>query len=73
MSLFAHVSVGQHFGLAQLGSSSGLTGVTNVAAVFWWVDWVALGSLNLMASLCSTGSRPSLGFFTWQSQGSKRG
>lgn len=40
MILFAQASVGQHFGLAQLGSSSaGLTGVTNVAAVIWWIDW----------------------------------
>lgn len=39
MILFAQASVGQHFGLAQLGSSAGLTGVTNVAAVIWWIDW----------------------------------
>lgn len=65
--LLAHVSVGQHFGLAHravlqlvllgspvwLQSSDGLMGVGG-------------GSLNLMAYLCSTGCHLRLGFFTWQ-------
>ena len=66
--------MGQHFGLAQLGSSSaGLTGVTNVAAVTGGLTGIGLGSLNLTSNLCSTRCHSSPGFFTCQSRGSKRG